>query len=413
MIKIITAIGNEYLNSELKKYKDLKIDISDIQYKEGIIEFLENNENYDFVILNDLLPGEISTIKLINNILEINTKIKIILFLGEKDETLENQLYNIGVYKILLNNQIRIEELVRILKENNNIVNVELQEEINNLKRIILEKEKNKIKLNKNKQNNFSKIKNTTCLIKNKFKKIKAKNLKTNTIKNNKLNNKKGKIICIIGPAGVGKSIFSINFSKINFYSNKKILIIDLDIFNKSIQTILGIKSSDKISNIIKINKKLDLFIFEENKLKNNIDIFFNNYLDEIKNNYDYIIIDTNADIYNNKKIINKSDINLFLSDTNLSEISKSIKILELYINKLKIKKEKFYIIFNKYNKNSIDINLLKRIFSEFKIIGTLSYSDNYNKLINKNNKMNLINKKVRREYLKINNEINKIIKLY
>lgn len=413
MIKIITAIGNEYLNSELKKYKDLKIDISDIQYKEGIIEFLENNENYDFVILNDLLPGEISTIKLIKNILEINTKIKIILFLGEKDETLENQLYNIGVYKILLNNQIRIEELVRILKENNNIVNVELQEEINNLKRIILEKEKNKIKLNKNKQNNFSKIKNTTCLIKNKFKKIKAKNLKTNTIKNNKLNNKKGKTICIIGPAGVGKSIFSINFSKINFYSNKKILIIDLDIFNKSIQTILGIKSSDKISNIIKINKKLDLFIFEENKLKNNIDIFFNNYLDEIKNNYDYIIIDTNADIYNNKKIINKSDINLFLSDTNLSEISKSIKILELYINKLKIKKEKFYIIFNKYNKNSIDINLLKRIFSEFKIIGALSYSDNYNKLINKNNKMNLINKKVRREYLKINNEINKIIKLY
>ena len=312
MIKIITAIGNEYLNSELKKYKDLKIDISDIQYKEGIIEFLENNENYDFVILNDLLPGEISTIKLINNILEINTKIKIILFLGEKDETLENQLYNIGVYKILLNNQIRIEELVRILKENNNIVNVELQEEINNLKRIILEKEKNKIKLNKNKQNNFSKIKNTTCLIKNKFKKIKAKNLKTNNIKNNKLKNKKGKLICIIGPAGVGKSIFSINFSKINFYSNKKILIIDLDIFNKSIQTILGIKSSDKISNIIKINKKLDLFIFEENKLKNNIDIFFNNYLDEIKNNYDYIIIDTNADIYNNKKIINKSNINLF-----------------------------------------------------------------------------------------------------
>ena len=89
MIKLITAIGNEYLNSELKKINDFQIEIADIQYKEGIIEVLENNAKIDFIIINDLLPGEINTIKLVKNILEINSKIKIILFLEEKDELLE------------------------------------------------------------------------------------------------------------------------------------------------------------------------------------------------------------------------------------------------------------------------------------------------------------------------------------
>ena len=330
-------------------------------------------------------------------------------------------MYDIGVYKILFNNQIGIEDLKKILIEPN-MNNEELKEEINNLKRIILEKENNKVKLNKKETINFIKINNIISILKNRVKKIKENILsnKFNTglnSKNNNLKNNKGKVICIIGPAGVGKSIFSINLSKINFYSNKKILIIDLDIFNKSIRTILGVKSNKQKSNIIKINKKMDLLIYNEilikNKSKNNIDNYLINNLEKIKNNYDYIIIDTFSDFYNNKTILDKSDVNIFLSDTNFLEISKSIKILDLYINKLKIKKEKIFMIFNKYNKNSIDIKLLKKIFNEFKIIGNLSYSENYNKLINKNNKINLINKKIRREYIKINNEIGKIINLY
>ena len=97
----------------------------------------------------------------------------------------------------------------------------------------------------------------------------------------------------------------------------------------------------------------------------------------------------------------------LFISDTNLLEINKSIKLLDKYINKFKINKNCFNIIFNKYNSESINIKLLKNIFSEFNILGYLKYNEKYNKLINKNNKNNFFNKKIRNEYLKLNYLIN------
>ena len=71
MKKIITAIGNELLNNNLKNKPDIQILINDIQYKEGIIEILEQNTNVDFVIFNDLLQGEISTIELVQKILNM------------------------------------------------------------------------------------------------------------------------------------------------------------------------------------------------------------------------------------------------------------------------------------------------------------------------------------------------------
>ena len=44
MKKIITALNNPNLNEELKKENDVKILFKDIQYKEGIIEILENKK---------------------------------------------------------------------------------------------------------------------------------------------------------------------------------------------------------------------------------------------------------------------------------------------------------------------------------------------------------------------------------
>ena len=41
MIKIVTALGNPCLNTELNKYDDFEIIGKDIQYKDGIIEILE------------------------------------------------------------------------------------------------------------------------------------------------------------------------------------------------------------------------------------------------------------------------------------------------------------------------------------------------------------------------------------
>ena len=391
MKKILTAIGNEKINNELNKIENFKVISNDIQYKEGIIEILENMQDIDFIILNSLLPGEINLFELIKKINLLNEKIKIILFIENNNPEIDKLLSDKKIYKILYNNEIEIKDLINIIKDSEIINNEELKEEINKLKSIILEnKKKNKFS---HKIKSFFKDNIVNKILKNKKNIINSKSDKKDKDKN--IKNKK--VISITGPPSVGKSIFSINLAKINSYENSenKILIIDADIINSSIHTILGLPK-----NSTTINKNINLLT-----LNNNI----KELLEKNKNKYDLIIIDTgscNELLELNKEIIEISNLSLFISDTNLLEINKSIKLLEKYINKLKINKDKFQIIFNKYNNKSIDFNLLGNIFSEFNIIGYLKYSVQYSELINKNNTNNLINNKIKNEYSKINNLI-------
>ncbi len=392
MKNILTAIGNEKINSELNKIENFKVISNDIQYKEGIIEILENMQDIDFIILNSLLPGEINLIELIKKINLLNEKIKIILFIENNNPEIDKLLSDKKIYKILYNNEIEIKDLINIIKDSEIINNEELKEEINKLKSIILENEKkNKFR---HKIKSFFEDNIVNKILKNKKNIINSKSNKKDKDKN--IKNKK--VISITGPPSVGKSIFSINLAKINSYENfeNKILIIDADIINSSIHTILGLPK-----NSTTINKNINLLTLNNNNIKE--------LLEENKNKYDLIIIDTsscNELLELNKEIIEISNLSLFISDTNLLEINKSIKLLEKYINKLKINKDKFQIIFNKYDKKSIDFNLLENIFSEFNIIGYLKYSVQYSELINKNNTSNLINNKIKREYSKINNLI-------
>ena len=391
MKKILTAIGNEKINNELNKIENFKVISNDIQYKEGIIEILENMQDIDFIILNSLLPGEINLFELIKKINLLNEKIKIILFIENNNPEIDKLLSDKKIYKILYNNAIEIKDLINIIKDSEIINNEELKEEINKLKSIILEnKKKNKFS---HKIKSFFEDNIVNKILKNKKNIINSKSNKKDKDKN--IKNKK--VISITGPPSVGKSIFSINLAKINSYENSenKILIIDADIINSSIHTILGLPK-----NSTTINKNINLLT-----LNNNI----KELLEKNKNKYDLIIIDTgscNELLELNKEIIEISNLSLFISDTNLLEINKSIKLLEKYINKLKINKDKFQIIFNKYNNKSIDFNLLGNIFSEFNIIGYLKYSVQYSELINKNNTNNLINNKIKNEYSKINNLI-------
>ena len=392
MKNILTAIGNEKINSELNKIENFKVISNDIQYKEGIIEILENMQDIDFIILNSLLPGEINLFELIKKINLLNEKIKIILFIENNNPEIDKLLSDKKIYKILYNNAIEIKDLINIIKDSEIINNEELKEEINKLKSIILENEKkNKFR---HKIKSFFEDNIVNKILKNKKNIINSKSNKKDKDKN--IKNKK--VISITGPPSVGKSIFSINLAKINSYENfeNKILIIDADIINSSIHTILGLPK-----NSTTINKNINLLTLNNNNIKE--------LLEENKNKYDLIIIDTgscNELLELNKEIIEISNLSLFISDTNLLEINKSIKLLEKYINKLKINKDKFQIIFNKYDKKSIDFNLLENIFSEFNIIGYLKYSVQYSELINKNNTNNLINNKIKNEYSKINNLI-------
>lgn len=397
---------------------------SDIQYKEGILEFIEQFDDIDIIIISELIQGNIELEELIEKIKKINSEIKIIIFLEKINKTMEESLLKKGAYKIFYNNEIEIKDLIKLINYNNKCNEDYLKEEINNLKKIILEKESKNNLINKRKNKKLFINKNRII---NKIKKYKLINLVEN--KNSSPN--KNKIISIIGPGGTGKSIITVNLSKINSFFNNKNLIIDLDPFNNSIHTIFGVSiypnKNNKKNNIlniineeinfnnyiIKINKKIDLlniysFLESNNNLKTNLMLEqINLLINKLKNKYDFIIIDNTSKNYELiKNSINISNITIFISGTNLLEINKSIKLLDILINENNINKNKFNIIFNKKDINSIEYKILKNIFNDFNILGELNYRNSYNKLINKNNKSNFINKKIRKEYLIINNKL-------
>lgn len=392
MKKIITALAEPQLNNELKKEKDFIVIGKDIQYQEGVIEILETEKEVDFLIISEALPGNEKIENLIEKIKQINNEVNIVIILENKKEELEKNLYSKNVYLILYN-KIEIKEIIKLIKKKKEDENEKIKKEINDLKKIIIEQN------SKNKQNKKQKIKEVKEL------------------------NSQKEIICILGSGGVGKSIFTVNLAKSLIYSKKKILIIDFDILNNSLHTILGVKKySEKISkkikenNLIKdkiglkelkikINKRIDLIsginlLFDSKYKINNIQ--FNNLFNDVKKFYDVIIIDTSSECFFNytKDIIKKSNINIFIVEPNLLEIQKSKNILKIYKEEWNIDNNKINILFNKFNKNSIDINILKIIFSEYNIIGKIDINNKYNLIINKN--ANKIDKNIKKEYLKI-----------
>lgn len=421
MNKIVTAIGNKNINLKLKQEEKIEVIGEDIQYEEGVLELLEREININFLIISEEIVNKNKLINLIEKIKIINKYIKIILILENKDEELENILISKGIYKIIYNNQMTITDLIKILNKKDD--EDELKKEIINLRKLIME---NSQKNNLNKINNKINLNN----LKNKFteKVYKINNTEKNKIINNE-------IISISGPSGVGKSIISVNLAKALSYKQDKILLMDFDILNNSLYTILGVKNYpqniekvtdigmikdvDKINInefnvenfIIKINKKIDLIsitdllFYKERK----VDIIkIEKIINKLKQKYNTIIIDTSSECFFDltKEIINNSNKNIFVTETNLLEIKKAKQLLNIYINEWKIKKEKINILFNKYDKECVNTKLLNFIFNEFNILGVLKYNSKYNKLINKNNKFNFYDKKIRNEYIKINNKI-------
>ena len=421
MNKIVTAIGNKNINLKLKQEEKIKVIGEDIQYEDGILELLEKEININFLIISEEIVNKNKLINLIEKIKLINKYIKIILILENKNEELENILISKGIFKIIYNNQMTITDLIKILNKRDDD-NEELKKELINLRKLIMENSQ---------KNNSYKINN-----KNNFKnKIIEKIYKIKNTEKEKNKLIKNEIISVSGPSGVGKSIISINLAKALSYNQDKILLIDFDILNNSLYTILGVKNypqdiekslnivmdSDvnkininefNVENfIIKINKKIDLIsitdllFYKERK----VDIIkIEKIINKLKQKYNTIIIDTSSECFFDltKEIINKSNKNIFVTETNLLEIKKSKQLLNIYINEWKIKKDKFNILFNKYDKECVNIKLLKFIFNEFNILGVLKYNSKYNKLINKNNKFNFYDKKIRDEYMKINNKI-------
>ncbi|MBQ3407851.1 MAG: AAA family ATPase [Clostridia bacterium] len=321
MINIITAVGNPNLNEELKKYEEFNILGNDIIYFDGIIELLENNKKIDYLILGEYFNNR-NIEELIDKIKEASNKIKIIVIINKRDKLIENNLFKKGILEIFYENE-NIDNIINYLKSKNiEYLNIELREEINNLRNIILEKN-------------------------NKKEKISNKNI----------------IIGITGARGIGKTTSCIMIGK-SLNKNNKILIVDFDLINSHIEKIFN----KKIENIDKKELDINKCIFNVDK---NIDIliglnilFFNkktdffNFKDIIKylkNKYDYILVDTYTEnnFEKNKFIYNYFDSIFLLSGTNKIELLKTEKIINTIKKEWKINNNKINLIL--YRANIID----------------------------------------------------------
>lgn len=399
-MKILTALQDPKTNEILKEKTKHNIIETDIQYQEGILETLEKNNKIDLIIISQLLPGNIGFKDLINKIKIINNNIEIIAILENKNNELKDFLKQKNINSIFYNNEITIDELINVIEEKDkNKKEMEINKEIKLLKEIILENNK-KIEQNK-KEKKINKI--LSILKEEKIKII--KNSKINNIKKfkNKINKTQNKIISVVGIPGVGKSIFISLFSK--NIKHKKILIIDFDIYNKSLDLIFGYntkvqqeKAIIKINNNIDLLSKIEIFFKESYIEKNKI----KNILDSFSKKYDLIIIDNTSEYSceHTKEILKNSDSIIFLSDANLIELNKTKKLLEKYINKWKIEKERINVAFNKININSINNKILNNLFSDFNILGKINFSNKYNLIINNN--LKILNKKINKEYINI-----------
>lgn len=326
------------------KNENLNVVSSDIQYKEGIIEYLNTNPDIDYIFINPYIPGKMQLGELIILINKFNNRTKIILVGNSNYES------KCIIHKM---SKFNIDEVKSILKDDN----------------IFLKKQ-----------------------------------LPINTLFDNQVKRRDGKIITILGTNGIGKSIFSIIFSK--NLKGKKILIIDFDVFNNSLHTLLGVKEySKKVKNNLNIKIDLDnfnikdfiissksnislvsginLLINDQNKVNPGI---MKDLINKIKSEYDFIIIDTSSECFLDytKEMIRISDQSIFISGANILELKKTKRLLDIYKNEWNIEREKINIVFNKYTSNSVSDEVLRNLFKNYNILGKIKLSDYYDLAVNR-----------------------------
>ena len=119
----LTGINNEKIFKELKKKNNINIVSKDIQYKEGILEFLEKNNNVDYIIINENLNGQIKIEELIKKIKKINNKINIIIILNKKDLIKEEYLSKNKI-KFIYAEKLSVEKILDKILNKNKIIGI-------------------------------------------------------------------------------------------------------------------------------------------------------------------------------------------------------------------------------------------------------------------------------------------------
>lgn len=238
----------------------------------------------------------------------------------------------------------------------------------------------------------------------------------------------KGNIVCVFGvKGGIGKSILTLNLAGVLSNMNKRVLIVDMDLYGGSISIILNKKVNKSIYNFVDDfnNNRYDNFNDYITKYNDNIDYlacpkdprkaskidssYIEILLDKAKFNYDLILIDTNHILNEmNLTILDKCD-NILLVTTNDMLDMKNMRSLisifkDLDIDRYKVilnnsfRNDKTY--FNLYDiKSAINNNI------DYEISNKL-YIKNIDKYIMDGNIVTIDKKYSNSNYVKVFNTI-------
>lgn len=211
---------------------------------------------------------------------------------------------------------------------------------------------------------------------------------------------------------GFGKSAFSTFLAKNVEDRNMKILLIDFDLEESQIRTLLKIKKQPQYTNNIRdlainVTKNFDVLCHMDYLFSNKDEINYikiQEIINQLKEEYNFIIIDTSSKLENEytKRIFYNSNEILFLLEPNILGVKKSKNMLEVLENDWKIASSKIKIILNKSNMYQISDAILEELFPEIKFIGKMKYMDSYNLMINKS----VYKREIKREYEKIYRKI-------
>lgn len=330
MLKILTAMGNNDLKESLEKTKKFIVHEKDMQYKEGILEILKIKNDFDIIIIYEKLDGEISITELIKEINKIKNKIEIIFILENKNEILEKEVKKENIF---YNNEIELNEFINKIENLKLFEEENLKKEINDLQKIIIDKNK---QIEKYKEKS---------MIKNDNKKTYNKLNDNEKIYNNK-------IISVVGKNKDEKNIFI--YKLVKQLKNKKIVIINnernqefYNYQNEQIET-LNLNKNKKNARVILKN------IFREKEI---------------------IIVNIDNNYYENY-FLKKSEKIIIVGNSNIEEIKEIMANINKLNKKYLIENRKINIIFNK-KQDKIDIKLLKNIFKKIKILGKVDLENN------------------------------------
>lgn len=354
-MKIITAIDNVVLKEKLDEVYSDEVYKYDINYMEGVIEYLSKNENNDkrVLITKDNLNGKLTNITYIKQIKLADPNIKVVLFISNLTKEYKEFLFANEIFNIIESDNITLEELKECIESDKSVI----------YKNIVTSNKENSI-----------------------------------TIKNNIITKQ---LIAVFGTSGAGKSYIASAFSQdISKKLDINVALLDMDLQNSAIDIFNDLNNTDnvleKVIQDIDKNKDTNLSIknnmINDNKnkkisyLTNSCSIydyqnkFSTDYYQKIysacQNIYDYIVVDLPASLFIDVvsfSLIKASKI-LFVINPNYISLRQAIKYLDIINKVFEISKDNIFIIVNKIQKDSLDINQIESILNGYNVISSIDY---------------------------------------